>query len=103
MVEVVWSQPALADLDAVADYIALDNPTAAKQLVRDIFERIDKLVKHPRLGPKLPELPGSGYRQLIVPPCRIVYRQLKSKIYIVCLFRSERRFDTKLVTRAHPI
>lgn len=26
MAEVVWAEPALSDLDAIADYIALDNP-----------------------------------------------------------------------------
>jgi hypothetical protein len=29
MVEVIWVEPALNDLDAIADYIALDNPDAA--------------------------------------------------------------------------
>lgn len=26
MAEVIWAEPALNDLDAIADYIALDNP-----------------------------------------------------------------------------
>ena len=29
MVELIWSEPALQDLDAIADYIALDKPEAA--------------------------------------------------------------------------
>ena len=28
MAEVIWAQPTLNDLDAIADYIALDNPEA---------------------------------------------------------------------------
>jgi toxin ParE1/3/4 len=33
MAEVIRTDPALSDLDAIADYIALDNPDAAKILV----------------------------------------------------------------------
>ena len=38
MAEVIWAEPALNDLDAIADYIALDNPDAARRLVQKIFE-----------------------------------------------------------------
>ena len=34
MAEVIWAEPALNDLDAIADYIALDIPEAARWLVR---------------------------------------------------------------------
>jgi plasmid stabilization system protein ParE len=34
MAEVIWAEPALNDLDSIADYIALDNPEAARRLVR---------------------------------------------------------------------
>ena len=43
MAEVIWAEPALNDLDAIADYIALDNPEAARRLVQKIFERVDLL------------------------------------------------------------
>jgi hypothetical protein len=33
MVEVIWTEPALQDLDAIADYIAIDKPEAGTQLV----------------------------------------------------------------------
>ena len=50
MAEVIWAEPALNDLDAIADYIALDDPEAAGQLVQKIFEHVDHLESHPRLG-----------------------------------------------------
>ena len=43
MVEVIWAEPALNDLDTIADYIALDNPKAPRQLVQKIFEHVDLL------------------------------------------------------------
>lgn len=90
MAEVVWSEPALADLDAIADYIALENPDAASQLVRRIFGHVDQLASHPRSGSKLPELRGWRYRQLIEPPCRVIYRQDKKSVYILHVVRLER-------------
>ena len=43
MAEVIWAQPALNDLDAIADYIALDNPEAARRVLQKIFEYVDHL------------------------------------------------------------
>jgi toxin ParE1/3/4 len=62
MAEVIWAEPALNDLDAIADYIALDNPEAARRLMQKIFEHVDHLESHPRLGSKPEELKGWRYR-----------------------------------------
>ena len=74
MAEVIWTEPALADLDAIADYIALENPQAASELVRRVFGHVDQLASHPLSGPKRPEFRGWRYRQIIEPPCRVIYR-----------------------------
>jgi plasmid stabilization system protein ParE len=42
MAQVIWAEPALNDLDTIADYIALDNPAAASQLVQRIFVHVDQ-------------------------------------------------------------
>ena len=57
MAEVIWAEPALNDLDAIADYIALDNPEAARRLVQKIFEHLD-LILHVMRSERLlrPEL-----------------------------------------------
>jgi toxin ParE1/3/4 len=39
MAEIIWTQPALDDLDALADYMALDKPAAASGLVRRVSGR----------------------------------------------------------------
>ena len=83
MAEVIWTEPALADLDAIADYIALDNPQAARELVQRAFEHVDQLAEHPLSGPKLPEFKGWRYRQIVEPPCRAIYRHEKGLVHIV--------------------
>ncbi len=91
MVDLIWSDPALLDLDAIADYIALDNPDAARSLVEHVFAKVHALIRFPRLGSSPPELPGMPYRQLVVPPCRVFYRIERKQILILHVMRSEQR------------
>ena len=43
MAEVVWTEPALSDLDAIADYIALDDPEAARALVQRVSSSLQSI------------------------------------------------------------
>ena len=98
MAEVIWAEPALNDLDAIADYIALDNPEAARRLVQKIFEHLEKLERHPRLGSKPEELKGWRYRQIVEPPCRIFYREHSGRVFILHVMRSERVLRPELLS-----
>lgn len=89
MVELIWSEPALSDLDAIADYIALDKPEAARQLVRRIFSHVEQLREQPESGPPVPELRGLGYRQIVEPPCRVCYRFDGESVFILHVLRGE--------------
>ena len=90
MAEIVWSEPALADLDAIADFIALENPVAAAELVKRVFGHVEQLVHHPDSGIRPQELGRSRYRQIVEPPCRIFYRHDGHKVFVVHVMRSER-------------
>jgi toxin ParE1/3/4 len=90
MAQVIWSEPALSDLDAIADYIALENPEAARALVQKVFHHVEQLAQHPKSGPKPPELKGWRYRQIVEPPCRIFYREDDERVFILYVMRAER-------------
>lgn len=90
MAEVIWTDPALSDLDAIADYIALENPDAARALVKRVFTHVDQLQDHPKSGSKPPELRGWRYRQIVEPPCRIFYRVDADHVYVLYVMRAER-------------
>ncbi len=90
MAEVIWTEPALNDLDAIADYIALDNPEAAKRLVQKVFDHVGQLADHPNSGSKPQELKGWRYRQIVEPPCRVFYRHDEARVYILYVMRGER-------------
>ena len=101
MAEVIWTEPALSDLDAIADYIALENPAAASELVRRLFEHVDQLTAHPESGSKPLELKRSRYRQIVEPPCRIFYRYDGKNVYVLHVMRSERLLrKNRLVRRS---
>ena len=90
MAEIAWSEPALSDLDAIADYIALENPAAATELVRRVFGHVEQLADHPESGSRPLELKRSRYRQIVEPPCRVFYRYDGRTVYILHVMRSER-------------
>ena len=89
MAQVIWTEPALEELDEIADYISLDDPAAAKRLVRKVFRRIGQLREFPELGPCPKELRGTEYRHLVVKPLRIFYRADAKKVFILYVMRGE--------------
>ena len=91
MAEVIWAEPALQELDAIAEYIALDNPAAASDLVKAVFDKTERLENFPKSGRIPPELPDSVYREVVVPPCRIFYREDEQRVLVLFVMREERQ------------
>ena len=99
MVEIVWTETALSDLDAIADYIALENPVAARKLVHKIFKHVEQLTDHPASGSRPVELEGRGYRQIVEPPCRVFYRHNDDYVFILHVMRSEQKLRASKLKR----
>jgi len=97
MVQIIWTEPALADLNEIAEYIAIDKPNAASSLVKQVFSSVDNLEQFPELGRTPPELKLSTYREIIVDPCRIFYRIDQVKIYILYVMRGEMQLRRHLI------
>ena len=91
MAEVIWTEPALQELDAIAEHIVLDNPAAASHLVQEILDKTERLEDFPQSGRIPPELPDSVYREVVVPPCRIFYREDEKLVLIIYVMREERQ------------
>jgi toxin ParE1/3/4 len=72
MAQVIWTKPALNDPDAVADYIAIENPIAASELVQRVFAHVEQLEARPESGARPVELKRSRYRQIVEPPLQDV-------------------------------
>jgi toxin ParE1/3/4 len=98
MAQIVWTEPALLDLHEIVEYIALDKPDVAIQLVQKIFSKIERLEMFPESGRKPPELKKTRYREIIVNPCRIFYRTEQGKVFILYVMRSERKLRKYLLS-----
>jgi toxin ParE1/3/4 len=70
---VVWSPRALADVEAIAAYIATDSTTYAKAVVRRIVNLAKSLARFPRSGRMVPEFDDENIRELIAYSYRIIY------------------------------
>ena len=90
MAQIIWTEPALDNLNDIAEYIALSNLLSAKKLVSKIFDKVERLEMLPESGKKPIELTSLNYREVIVNPCRIFYKIDNDKVYILHVMRQER-------------
>ena len=94
--QVKWLGKALQNLDDEADYIARQNPTAAKLVVQRIFDSVNLLPDNPAMGN-----PGRihGTRELIVPGTRYIIpyrvRPRLNRIEILRVFHTSRRLPRR--------
>jgi len=95
----IWTEPALSDLDEIAEYIALDNRPAAMRYVQKVFAAVEQLKRYANSGRQPAEMPETTYRELIVPPCRVFYRVEADTVIILYVMRSERLFRSYLLDR----
>jgi plasmid stabilization system protein ParE len=70
---VVWSQEALEDIDAIADYISRDSPQHARRVVEQMYELGDDIAAHPQVGRAVPELGDPLVRERFVYSYRVLY------------------------------
>lgn len=90
MAQVIWTESSLDDLSQIADYIALDDPQAARRLVRRVFAKAALLQDFPEIGPIPRDLPNTRYRHLVIKPLRLFYRIEDATIFVIYIMRSER-------------
>ena len=71
-------------------FVAQDAPGAATKLIDRLISRTDALAHHPDRGRRLPEMPASGLRELVVGNYRIVYRRGSQLVEVLTVFDGHR-------------
>ena len=71
--ELIWTERASSDIEAIVRYIARRNPRAASQIGLGIYDRAQILLRHPEAGTILDELRDGGWHKLIYRRWKIVY------------------------------
>ena len=64
--ELIWSESAIADLEAVCAFIAVDNPSAAERIGQTILEHVELLARFPFIGSAFPLGSRGPVRELVV-------------------------------------
>jgi toxin ParE1/3/4 len=72
--KIVFTKPAIADLEGLVAFIASDNPQAAERFGNEIIAKAEKLDEFPLPGRVVPEFKIENIREIIHRPYRIVYR-----------------------------
>ena len=100
--DVVWAEIAEEDLTAIIKYIHSDNPLAAKDSLEKIKTKVSNLNSLPLRGRIVPELLQQGilqYRELLVPPWRIIYRISDSNVYVLSVIDLRQNIEDVLLHR----
>jgi toxin ParE1/3/4 len=88
---ILWTDPAIADLAAIRDYIARDSEHYAKQFVSRIIEAMEKLLSFPEMGRKVPESQNKDHvREVLFQNYRIIYRVASNQIQIITVLHGAR-------------
>ena len=76
MARLRWTLPARDDLRQVRRFIARDSEERARTMVAALQRAAQRLEDFPALGRMVPEYNDPSYREIVVPPYRILYRYL---------------------------
>jgi len=99
---VAWSESATHDLLAIVAYLAARSPTAARRVLHDLRLEASGLATLPLRGRHVPELAELGvraWREVIVPPYRLVYRVANRDVRVVLVVDGRRELENLLVDR----
>ncbi len=91
---IIWTKKAVRDLVDIGEYIALDNPVKARELIRKFVGRVKQAANFPQSGRVVPELRDRTIRELIEGHYRIVYKVQKNSISIIQVFEGHKRLAT---------
>jgi len=100
--QVIWTHVAENDLKAIIEYISLDRPQAAFKILSAIKDKASDLYTLPERGRIVPELQHQGifqYREVIIPPWRLIYRILDRKIFVLSVIDSRQNIEDILLKR----
>lgn len=100
--QVVWAKAAEHDLREIIEFISVESPENASNILKEIKETASSLYTLPERGRVVPELQGQGisqYRELIISPWRLIYRIAEHEIYVLSVIDSRRNVEDILLKR----
>jgi plasmid stabilization system protein ParE len=100
--EIVWAVIAENDVKNIIETIADDSISEALRIFGNLKQKASGLYNFPERGHIVPELQDHGilqYRELIVPPWRILYRIAGKQMYVLSILDSRQNIEDILLNR----
>ena len=100
--KVIWTDTAENDLKEIIEFISIDSPRNALNILKKIKQKASNLYSLPERGRIVPELQSQGilqYREIIIPPWRLMYRITEREIYVLTVIDSRRNVEDILLAR----
>ena len=82
----IWTDRAIADLEAIGAYIERDNPMAAGPWIEKLIEAAELVTVAPRGGRMVPEMQREDVRETFVRSYRIVYQVRRRDVRVLTIF-----------------
>ncbi len=87
---IVWTDPAILDLESIRDYIARDSEYYAARFVQRIIDTVDSLQRYPELGAVVPEFAEYGIRERLLQNYRILYEVRTDHVLVHAIVHAKR-------------
>ena len=93
MARVALTSPARADLDAIWNYIAQDNLSAADRLIDEIFHRCSVFAAQPAAAAPADRFQAAGLRYFAVGRYVVFYRPEEDGILVIRVLHGARNLE----------
>ena len=100
--KVLWAKSARRDLESIVAWLAERSPQAALSTLDRLEARAKSLVTladRGRIVPELGRLQIQQYRELVVPPHRLIYRIRASSVLVLAVVDARRSLEDALLDR----
>jgi toxin ParE1/3/4 len=86
-----WTEHAVSQLAAIAEYISLDSPVYAEQVVDQLVRRLAQAKAFPDSGRMVPEVARPDIRELLELPYRVIYRVRPDAIEVLAVVHARQQ------------
>jgi plasmid stabilization system protein ParE len=83
-----WTSKAHSDLARLHEFLDGVSPTAAAKTVRNLVAGARRILRHPRIGPRLDEFAPREVRRLLIGDYELRYELTPQTIYVLRIFHT---------------
>ena len=96
MARIVWSEPAVKDLAENLRFLGSDSPEKVRRVGQRSLKSTRMLESSPFFGWELSDFEGSGAREFIVRPFRVIYEVRDEECHILAVIHGSRDLKSTL-------